>query len=78
MPLPSLGDLPDPGIEYGSPALQADAVTSELPGKHNAGDSGSILGSGKSSGEGIGCPLQNSWASLVVRLVENLPAMLET
>ena len=78
MPFPSLGDLPDPGIEHGSPALQADAVTSEPPGKHNAGDSGSILGSGKSSGEGIGYPLQNSWASLVVRLVENLPAMLET
>ena len=27
------GDLPDPGIEPGSPAFQADALTSELPGK---------------------------------------------
>ena len=27
------GDLPDPGIELGSPALQADALTSEPPGK---------------------------------------------
>ena len=26
-------DLPDPGIEPGSPALQADALPSELPGK---------------------------------------------
>ena len=29
----SPGDLPDPGIEPGSPALQADALTSEPPGK---------------------------------------------
>ena len=28
---PSPGDLPDPGIEPGSPALQADALTSEPP-----------------------------------------------
>ena len=31
--LPSPGDLPDPGIEPGSPALQADALPSEPPGK---------------------------------------------
>ena len=30
---PSPGDLPDPGIEPGSPTFQADALTSELPGK---------------------------------------------
>ena len=30
-PFPSPGDLPDPGIEPGSPALQADALTSEPP-----------------------------------------------
>ena len=33
LPLPSPGDLPDPRIEPGSPALQADAFTSEPPGK---------------------------------------------
>ena len=33
LPFPSPGDLPDPGIELGSPALQADALTSEPPGK---------------------------------------------
>ena len=33
LPLPSPGDLPDPGIEPWSPALQADALTSEPPGK---------------------------------------------
>ena len=32
LPLPSPGDLPDPGIEPGSPALQADALPSEPPG----------------------------------------------
>ena len=30
---PSLGDLPDPGIEPKSPAVQADSLPSELPGK---------------------------------------------
>ena len=34
LPFPSPEDLPDPGIEPGSPALEADALTSELPGKH--------------------------------------------
>ena len=33
---------------------------------------------GKIRGEGIGCPLQHSWASLVAQLVKNLPAMQET
>ena len=33
LPFPSPGDLPDPGIEPRSPALQADALTSEPPGK---------------------------------------------
>ena len=33
LPFPSLGDLPNPGIEPESPALQADALTSEPPGK---------------------------------------------
>ena len=33
LPFPSPGDLPDPGIEPGSPAFQADALISEPPGK---------------------------------------------
>ena len=91
MPFPSPGDLPNPGIEPGSPALEADALTSEPPGKvfsnesalhirwpkywgflglpggsevkasaSNAGDPGSIPGSGRSPGEGNGKPLQYS------------------
>ena len=34
-PFPSPRDLPNPGIEPGSPALQEDALLSELSGKHN-------------------------------------------
>ena len=33
VPFPSPGDLPDPGTEPGSPAFQAEALTSEPPGK---------------------------------------------
>ena len=33
LPFPSPGDLPNTGIEPGSPALQADALQSEPPGK---------------------------------------------
>ena len=31
--MPSPWDLPDPGIELGSPALQMDSLPAELPGK---------------------------------------------
>ena len=44
----------------------------------NAGDPGSIPGSGRSPRKGIGYPLQYSWASLVAQLVKNLPAVWET
>ena len=44
----------------------------------NAGDPISIPGSGRSAGEEIGYSLQYSWASLVVQLVKNPPAMQET
>jgi len=39
----------------------------------NAGDPGSIPGSGRSPGEGIGYPLQYSRASLVAQLIKNRP-----
>ena len=35
LPFPSPGALPDPAIEPGSPALQADALLSEPSGKHD-------------------------------------------
>ena len=44
----------------------------------NAGDPGSIPGSRRSTGEGIGYLLQCSLASLVAQMVKNLPAMWET
>ena len=59
LPFPSPGDLPDPGIKPGFPALQADYLLTELQGKLvvlskesacNAGDTedlGLIPGSGR-------------------------------
>ena len=48
-------------------------------GKYSTwGDPGSILGLGRSAGEGRGYPLLYSWASLVAQLVKNPPAMQET
>ena len=44
----------------------------------NVGDLGFIPGSRRSPGEGIGYPLQYSWASLVAQLVKNPAAMQET
>ena len=44
----------------------------------SAGDPSSIPGSGRSTREEIGYPLQYSWASLVAQLVKNPPPMLET
>ena len=44
----------------------------------NAGDPGSIPGSGRSAGEGISYAIQYLGASLVAQLVKNLSAMCET
>ena len=55
-----------------------DLIDLSTESAFNAGDPGSIQGSGRSSGEGIGYPLQYSWASLVAQLVKNSPAMQET
>ena len=44
----------------------------------SAGDPSSIPGLGRSAGEGIGYPLQYSWASLVAQLVKNPPAVWDT
>ena len=43
----------------------------------NAGDPGSIPGLGRSPEEGIGYPLQYSWASFVAQVVKNPPAIQE-
>ena len=44
----------------------------------SAGDLGSIPGSERSSGEGIGYLLKYSWASLLAQVVKNPLAMQET
>ena len=44
----------------------------------SAGDPGVIPGSRRSSGGGMGFPLQHSWASLVAQMLKNPPAMWET
>ena len=44
----------------------------------NAGNPGSIPGSGRSPEEGIIYPLQYSWASLVAQTVKDSPAMQKT
>ena len=44
----------------------------------NVGDPVSILGSGRSPGEGTGYPLQDSWTSLEAQTVKNPPAVWET
>ena len=44
----------------------------------NAGDSGLIPGSERTSGERIGYPFQYSWASLLAQMVKNLPSVEET
>ena len=44
----------------------------------NARDQGLIPGLGRSTGKGMGYPVQYSWASLVAQTVKNLSAMWET
>ena len=82
-PSPSLlGSNHSPGlVVYYSLAFLCSFIPDRSVGKEsacNAGDLGSIPGSGRSSGEGICYPVQYSWASLVAQLVKNLPAMWET
>ena len=57
----------------------SDLVSSVcMPRSGIAGDTGLIPGTGRSPGEGIGYPLQYSWASLETQLIENPPAMWES
>ena len=66
------GIIPDHGIGFPGSSVGKETTC-------NAGDPGSIPGSGRSTGEGIAYPLQYSWASLVTQLVKkNPPTMRET
>ena len=65
----------------GENCILGASLIAQLVGKEsacNAGDPGWIPGSGRSAGEGIGYPVQYSWASLVAQLVKKLLAMRET
>ena len=62
--------------QTGEPGFPGSSVGEESA--CNVGDPGSIPVSGRSAGEGVGYPLQVSWASLVTQLVKNLPAMRKT
>ena len=56
-------------------------VLSSSAGKESACNTSNpslIPGSGRSPGEGVGYPLQYSWASLVSQLVKNSPQKWET
>ena len=80
---PSGKSLQGPCLEVtGSPWRAAAWRGPDSPvGKESAcdaGDPGLIPGLGRSAGEGMGYPLQYSWASLVAQLVKNLSAMRET
>ena len=59
-------------MTFASPGFPDNSVGKESA--CNAGDPSSIPESERSAGEGIGYPLQYSWASLVAQLVKNLPA----
>ena len=65
--------------------LEKEIVTRSFPcssvGEESAcsaGDPSLIPGLKRSPREGIGYPLQCSWASLVTQIVKNMPAMRET
>ena len=70
MPFPSPGDLPNPRIEPGYPALQADSLPSEPPGKPRGWVHRADLG--------FGIYLSDLQASLVAQMVKRLPTMWET
>ena len=64
-------------VPWASRSLLADSTASK-ESACNAEDTGLIPGLGRSAGEGMGYPLQYSWASLVAQLVNNPPVMWET
>ena len=70
--------LPMQGVQFGSLVEGCPGSSVGKESACNAGDPGSIPGSGRSTGEGLAYPLQYSWVSLVAQLLKNPPAMQET
>ena len=73
LPFPSPGDLPDPGIKPRSPALQADTLPSEPPGKPKQRR---YFANKDLSSQGYGFSRSHVW--MVAQTVKCLPAMRET
>ena len=71
LPFPSLGDLPNPAIEPGSPALQADSLPAEPGEKLHL-----LLVDFKKTMFYL--LLEYGWTSLVTQTVKNMPAVRET
>ena len=70
LPFPSPGDLPNPGIETGSPALQADSLPSDPPGEpfiHVSSPNSLTCGMDRAS-----CPVKYM-IHLIASLQYNLP-----
>ena len=70
---------------HGTARVGHNLVSVDFPGgsdgkasAYNAGDPGSVPGSGRSPGEANGNPLQYSWTSLVAQTVKHLSTMRET
>ena len=81
LPVPSLWVIPVHQPQVLSKHNQYMGSLGSSVGKEstcNAGDPSLIPRSGSSPGEGIGYPLQYSWASLVAQMVKILPAVQET
>ena len=72
--------LGTPALELMGSVVVVQGLICPTAGKESAciaGDPGLIPGLGRSTGEGIGYPLQYSWASLVAQLVKDVPTVWE-
>ena len=70
LPFPSSGDLPNPGVEHGSPALQADSLPSEPPGKTLSSSPPPQFGRRSSNREGTQpSPLTENWIKDLLNVV---------
>ena len=75
LPHPPPGDLPDPGIELESPALQADSLPAELPG--SPAFSLALLKSWKLSAVDI-CGYLTAWHSFLLLIAFEFPWKITT
>ena len=64
LPFPSPGDLADPGVKPGSPSFQADALTSEPPGKDGIPSENSLTEKKKDLRKILNTKAE-SWACLI-------------